>query len=61
MDYYWLYERQIAYKARTACDKRGYVLGVEVTAGNVHDSVAWDELYDKISSRFNGSGLNMLP
>lgn len=28
------------------------MLGVEVTAGNVHDSVAWDGLYDKISKRF---------
>ena len=46
------HERQFAYEAHTACDKRGYVLGVEVTAGNVHDSVAWDGLYDKISKRF---------
>ena len=36
------HERQFAYEAHTACDKRGFVLGVEVTAGNVHDSVAWD-------------------
>ena len=28
------------------------MLGVEVTAGNVHDSVAWDGLYGKISKRF---------
>lgn len=46
------HERQFAYKARTACDRRGYVLEVEVTAGNVHDSVAWDGIYDKISGRF---------
>ena len=46
------HERQFAYEAHTACDKRGYVLGVEVTAGNVHDSVAWDGLYDEISRRF---------
>ena len=43
------HERQFAYEAHTACDKRGYVLGVEVTAGNVHDSVVWDGIYDKIS------------
>ncbi|MBS5658959.1 MAG: transposase [Oscillibacter sp.] len=36
----------------TACDKRGFILGVEVTAGNVHDSVAWDAVYDNITSRF---------
>ena len=33
------HERQFAYEAHTACDKRGFVLGVQVTAGNIHDSV----------------------
>lgn len=47
------HERQFAYEAHTACDKRGFVLGVEVTAGNVHDSVAWDAVYDKVTSRFD--------
>lgn len=46
------HERQFAYEAHTACDKRGYVLGVTVTAGNVHDSVAWDAVYDAVTSRF---------
>ncbi|MEG1578821.1 MAG: IS1182 family transposase [Oscillospiraceae bacterium] len=46
------HERQFAYEAHTACDKRGFVLGVEVTAGNVHDSVAFDPLYDKLAARF---------
>ena len=36
------HERQFAYEAHTACDKHGFVLGVEVTAGNVSDSAAWD-------------------
>ncbi|MEI3085776.1 MAG: hypothetical protein V8S87_07125 [Oscillospiraceae bacterium] len=36
------HERQFAYEAHTACDKNGMVLAVEVTAGNVSDSVAWD-------------------
>ncbi len=39
------HERQFAYEAHTACDKNGFVVGVEVTAGNVHDSVAWDGLW----------------
>lgn len=26
------------------CDRNGYVLGVEVTSGNVHDSVAFDDI-----------------
>ena len=43
------HERQFADEAHTACDKRGIVLGVEVTAGNVHDSVAWDALYDRVT------------
>jgi len=28
------------------------VLGVKVTAGNVHDSVAWDGIYEQVTSRF---------
>ncbi|MBO5273337.1 MAG: transposase [Clostridia bacterium] len=28
------------------------ILGVNVTAGNVHDSVAWDSLYDEVTERF---------
>ena len=47
------HERQFAYEAHTACDKRGFVLGVEVTAGNVHDSVAWDAIYNSVTSRFD--------
>lgn len=46
------HERQFAYEAHTACDKNGIVLGVEVTAGNIHDSVAWDALYDHITDKF---------
>ncbi len=47
------HERQFAYEAHTACDSRGFVLGVEVTAGNVHDSVAWDKVYDAVTSKHN--------
>ena len=45
------HERQFAYEAHTACDNRGFVLGVEVTAGNVHDSVTWDKLYDAVTHK----------
>lgn len=45
------HERQFAYEAHTACDSKGFVLGVNVTAGNVHDSVAWDALYDDVTKR----------
>ena len=37
----------------TACDKHGFVLGVEVTAGNIHGSVAWDKLYDDVTGKFD--------
>lgn len=41
-----------AYEAHTACDKHNFVLEVEVTPGNVHDSVAFDQVYDKVTQRF---------
>ena len=46
------HERQFAYEAHTASDRKGFVLGVHVTAGNVHDSIAWDPLYDDVTKRF---------
>lgn len=47
------HERQMAYEAHTACDRHGMILDVVVTAGNVHDSVAWDHLYDSVTSKFD--------
>ena len=41
-----------AYEAHTACDKNNFVLEVEVTPGNVHDSVAFDNLYDRLSEDY---------
>lgn len=46
------HERQFAYEAHTVCERHGIVLDVEVTAGNVHDSVAWDAVYDRVSAKF---------
>ena len=46
------HKRQFAYEAHTACDKNGYVLETVVTPGNVHDSVAFDDVYDKVTERF---------
>lgn len=46
------HERQFAYEAHTASDRKGFVLGVEVTAGNIHDSIAWDAVYDQVTKRF---------
>ena len=46
------HKRQFAYEAHTACDKNGFVLETVVTPGNVHDSVVFDEVYDKVTERF---------
>lgn len=41
-----------AYGAHTVCDRNNFILDVEVTPGNVHDSVVFDTLYDRITVRF---------
>ena len=46
------HKRQFAYEAHTACEMNGYVVGVEVTPGNVHDSVAFDDVYDEVVEKF---------
>ena len=46
------HKKCFAYTAQTACDKHGYVLDVTVNRGNVHDSIAFDELYDRLIWRF---------
>lgn len=48
------HKKCFAYEAHTACDKFGYVMDVEVTAGNVHDSVVFPKLYCKLLKRFPG-------
>ena len=47
------HERCFAYEAHTACDRHGFILGVEVTAGNIHDSVAFDDVYRSLTARFD--------
>ena len=42
------HKKCLAYTAQTACDKNGYVMDVTVNPGNVHDSVAFDGLYDRL-------------
>ncbi len=36
----------------TTCDKHNFVLETTITAGNVHDNIAFDALYDKVPERF---------
>ena len=42
------HKRDFAYMVSTGCDKNGFVLGYDVCAGNVHDSVSFGGLYDKL-------------
>lgn len=43
---------EFAYTAHTACDKHNFVLGVDVSAGNIHDSVMFDGLYKNVIAKF---------
>ena len=45
------HKKCFAYEAQTGCDKNGYVMDVTVNPGNVHDSVAFDGLYDRLIER----------
>ena len=42
------HKKCFAYEAHTACDKHNFVVGVHVTPGNIHDSAAFDPLYDEV-------------
>ena len=43
---------EMAYSAHTSCDVNNFVLAVEVTAGNVSDSTAFDNIYGKTTASF---------
>lgn len=42
-----------AYTAHTVCDKNNFILGVDLSAGNVHDSVMFDGVYRKVTAKFS--------
>jgi len=46
------HEKQFAYTAHVACDKHSFILGCDVSAGNVHDSVMFDGLYKNVLTRY---------
>jgi hypothetical protein len=48
------HQKCFAYGAHTVCDKNNYILAVEVTPGNVHDSMVFDKVYDTVTERFPG-------
>jgi len=43
---------EFAYTAHTACDKNNFIIGCEVTAGNVHDSRVFDTVYDEVTAKY---------
>lgn len=45
-------EKCFAYLAHTACDDANFILGFEVTAGNVHDSAAFEDVFNKVKERY---------
>jgi len=45
------HKKCFAFAAGTACDKNGFILAAEVTAGNVHDSVSFDDVYEKVKEK----------
>ena len=45
------HKKCFACTAQTGCDKNRYVMEVTVNTGNVHDSVAFDELYDRLTDK----------
>lgn len=46
------HKKCFAYGAHTVCDRNNFILDVEVTPGNMHDSVVFDIVYDRVTARF---------
>ena len=46
------HKKDMSYTTHVACDKNNFILDFEVTAGNVHDSTVFDNVYDKVVERF---------
>ena len=46
------HKKCFAYSTQTICDRHNFVLGVNVNPGNMHDSVAFDGLYNEVTARF---------
>jgi transposase len=46
------HEKMFAYTAHVACDKNNFILGCDVSPGNVHDSVMFDCLYRNVLAKF---------
>ena len=45
-------EKCFAYLAHTACDDSNFILGFNVTSGNIHDSVAFNDVFENVVERY---------
>lgn len=45
-------ERMFCYSMNVACDRHGFVLGMHVSAGNIHDSVNFMPIFNRIKESF---------
>ena len=45
------HKQVFAYSVETACDKNGWILGYDVSPGNLHDSRTFKGIYDKIKEQ----------
>ena len=48
------HQKCFAYTTHVACDPNNFILKAEVSAGNVHDSVMFDGLYNQVKEDFPG-------
>lgn len=46
------FNRMFCYSVNTACDANGFVLGMHVSSGNVHDSLNFNPLLQDLQGRF---------
>jgi len=46
------HQKCFAYTAHVACDRNNFILKADISAGNVHDSVMFDGLYNRIKESF---------
>lgn len=53
------HQKCFAYSAHTACCKNNFILDTYVTPGNIHDSVAFDNLYNSLKNNFTVSSVVM--
>lgn len=46
------HKKYLVYSAYTVCDKNNFILDSIITAGNVHDSRAFDKLYKRVIEKY---------